>query len=76
MIPNPVQEWVTFSVEKGNLPIQSIEIYTLDGKQLFKSDYSSGQILQTIDTGNLDHGIYMYRIWVGDRPVTGKLVKM
>lgn len=76
VIPNPVQEWVTFSVEKGNLPIQSIEIYTLDGKQLFKSDYSSGQILQTIDTGNLDHGIYMYRIWVGDRPVTGKLVKM
>lgn len=76
VIPNPVQDFITFSVDKGDKPILKIEIFNTNGLPLFNKRFEGGQILQTLDTGNLQAGLYIYRIWVGDKAYAGKFVKM
>lgn len=76
VIPNPVQDFITFSVDKGDKPISNIEIYNTNGLPVFNKRFDGGQILQTLDTGNLHSGLYIYRIWVGDKAYAGKFVKM
>ena len=76
VIPNPVHDVVTFFVDKGDQPVRALEIYNSNGVQVIQSTFQSGQILQTIDTGNLQSGFYIYRIWVGDKSFTGRFVKI
>lgn len=76
VIPNPVQDFITFSVDKGDKPISKIEIFNTNGLPVFNKCFESGQILQTLNTGHLQSGLYIYRIWVGDKAFSGKFAKI
>lgn len=76
VIPNPVQNLITFSVEKGDGTINAVEIYSANGIQILNSTSDSNQILRNLDVEFLSPGIYIYRIWVNNSPVMGKFVKI
>ncbi|MCZ2101226.1 MAG: S8 family peptidase [Chitinophagales bacterium] len=76
VIPNPTHDVVTFIIDKGDQPVRALEIYNANGTQVMQGSFDSEQILQTIDTSHLQGGLYIYRIWVGDKSFTGRFVKI
>ena len=55
---------------EGNSDNALIELYSLDGKQVYNSNISNGTSQHNVDVSN---GIYVYRMIDGDKIVTGQI---
>lgn len=64
--PNPASDKVNIV---SNNPIDSIEVYDILGKQVMLLKSSN-----EIDVSNLNSGIYLFKIWIGQQVQTKKIV--
>jgi hypothetical protein len=68
--PNPVADFVTV---EGRREIQHASIYDLTGRQVLRT--TPNKAVFTLDTADLQHGLYLLTIKTDDQELTTKLVK-
>jgi len=61
MYPNPAQDQLHFKIEDVSTPIQSIDIYALNGSLLLSNTKTETE-LETISINNLSSGLYIVNI--------------
>lgn len=73
LYPNPANSFVTVTSGDG---INNISITSLDGKLMYRRDYSAKETSTEVDIQNYTEGIYMISITTAKGEVqTGKLIK-
>jgi subtilisin-like proprotein convertase family protein len=75
--PNPFIQQTTFSYYLKNEAEVSIKIYDILGKKVstLKDDNQlPGEHLMNLDAKNLNAGVYLYQLIVGDQATSGKLI--
>lgn len=68
--PNPASDMLNIQT-KGNIELQEVKIYNLQGRELF----SSKQNLEAVNVENLSSGIYLLSIKTNERTITQKIIK-
>jgi hypothetical protein len=71
--PMPTQGLVNFMSEDGQ-PIQKIDIYDIEGRQVFEQNYNGGQYAIAVNLpDNLNTGMYIYSVSVNNTLHVGKI---
>lgn len=76
--PNPAQKFVTVSVNKPEIGMLSITLYSADGKLVLQQQLMKGQDLinTTLDVQKLSKGTYLMKVVIGNgAPELRKLIK-
>ncbi|MBK8627505.1 MAG: S8 family peptidase [Saprospiraceae bacterium] len=76
VLPNPVDDLVTFVVTQGDHYIEQVEIFTLNGQLLIQQQQLGNHLLTTIQLDSLPKGIYIYKVKTGNKTSLGKIVKL
>jgi hypothetical protein len=76
--PNPTNGIVTFELNHEIETDAKILLYNNDGKEVMSKRFEADERNQTmkIDCSDLPNGAYTYRIFTGQKDVTGKILKM
>ena len=77
--PNPANSYqdITIEAELENAADVSLEVYDLNGKQVYSKDaveFVPGKNEITIEGDTLDSGLYIYRLNDGENHIDGKIV--
>jgi hypothetical protein len=75
--PNPAASVVTFRVEMKDSGPLTVQLFSLQGKEMMQvasGDYSAGVHNFTGDVSTLPEGCYLYRVAVGEKTGTGRLI--
>lgn len=76
--PNPAQKYVTVTVNKPEIGMLNISVYSIDGKQVLQHRLMKGQdmISTTLDVQRLLKGTYLMKVSIGNGvPEISKLIK-
>jgi hypothetical protein len=73
--PSPFDDYIVISKLKQNKNLQLIEIYSLDGRRVFKQRNTPGESDIIIETSHFSSGIYTIRLLYSDKTLNRKLVK-
>lgn len=74
LYPNPMNNFLTISINESLVNKTNIEIYDVTGKLVIKENLIS--ITNTINVSDLNDGIYIYKIFVGKNSTKmGKIIK-
>lgn len=65
--PNPATHLVRFDLPQG-AAVEGVQLWSLQGKLLLRGG-------AVTDVSGLARGVYVYRVWAGDRVYVGRLVK-
>jgi hypothetical protein len=71
MYPNPTNGNTVFFQTKNNATIDAISVYDISGKQVLQQTNISNKL----DVQNLQQGMYILQLQIGNQTVTRKLVK-
>jgi hypothetical protein len=74
LFPNPADESVRINCSEFNTESGSIEILSAEGKTLQKKTVGKGNTDIEMDLKNLDAGMYMCRITIGNKRASRKLI--
>lgn len=76
LYPNPVSSVAKFSLSMNNIAEVSLKIYDVTGRLVISENKGklSGDNTISVDTKNLQNGIYLYRVEMGSDIQTGKML--
>lgn len=76
LYPNPARNMVNMNIELENSDIVSLQIMDITGKQVRSIDYGqlNGVYILPIDLSDLDSGMYMLNLLIGNQMITRKLM--
>ena len=75
LVPNPAHDIVRILVNKASQHQDlEVQVSSLDGRQVYRGTLPSGSIELTLSVGNWPQGLYVARVFDGDRVLTRSFV--
>lgn len=75
--PNPCDKFTSLGFELKFGDIGSLSLYTVDGKMILcplKINYQKGNHKIPIDVQSMESGLYLYKLTIGEKTVSGKII--
>lgn len=77
--PNPVSDQFTITLELSSTQNLTIELYDLEGRMIKSLSYGScgkGTFTRTVNTENLQKGIYLLKVVIDEQSFSKKIIKL